>query len=211
MKIGIIGSGSVGQALGAGFATLGHQVKIGSREPGKLEGWMERCGPNASAGSPSEAATFGDMAVVATAWAGTQDAIDLAGPANLAGKVVLDTTNPLVFADGTLRLAVGHTDSAGEQVQRWLPQARVVKAFNTVGNELMFRPQFPGGPPDMFICGDDVEAKAAVPDICREFGWGVIDMGDIEAARLLEPLGLIWISHAFRSQTRDHAWKFLRK
>jgi len=214
MKIGILGSGGVGQDLGLGFAGLGHDVKMGSRDPGKeeIKAWLGRAGKKASAGTFGEAAAFGEMAVLATRWAGTENAVRLAGPENLAGKVVIDTTNPLLFRPNALPdLAVGGTDSAAEQVQRWLPKARVVKAFNTVNHAHMIQPSFPGGPPDMFICGNEEAARKLVAGICRDFGWGVIDMGGLEAARLLEPLALIYIRHAIRTDNWNRAFKLLAK
>jgi 8-hydroxy-5-deazaflavin:NADPH oxidoreductase len=213
MRIGILGSGDVGRALGTGFVALGHDVKVGTREPSsdRITAWLAKAGPRASAGTFAEAAAFAELAVLATAWSGTESALKLAGPERLAGKIVVDATNPLDFSGGRPRLAVGHDDSAGEQVQRWLPGARVVKAFNTVGNAHMFRPQFPGGPPDMFIAGNDPPAKATVTGLLRDFGWSVIDLGDIEAARLLEPLALTWITHAMRTGTWAHAFKLLQK
>jgi predicted dinucleotide-binding enzyme len=118
----------------------------------------------------------------------------------------------LVFPAGAPpRLAVGHTDSAGEQVQRWLPDSHVVKAFNTVGNRHMVKPEFPDGPPDMFICGNDARAKQTVTDLLKAFGWPVIDIGGIEGARYLEPLAMIWILYLLRTKTGDHAFKLLRK
>ena len=214
MKIGILGSGVVGQALGTGFATLGHDVKIGTRRPedDKLKLWVRQTGAKGSVASPGEAARFAEVAVLATAWSGTENAIRLADPKNVAGKVVIDVTNPLQpVPNGPPTLAVGLTDSAGEQVQRWLPAAKVVKAFNTVGNPHMFRPQFPGGPPDMFIAGNDPGAKQTVAELLKTFGWGVIDLGGIEAARYLEPLGLLWVAYAFKTSTWNHAFKLLRK
>jgi len=215
MKIGILGSGDVGKALGAGFAALGHDVMMGTREPAseKVRAWVTKTGPKASAGSFAEAAAFAEVAAVATLWDGTENALRLAGPQNLAGKVVIDTTNPLDFSGGPPpRLSVGQTDSAGERVQRWLPEARVVKAFNIVGNQHMFRPNFPGGPPDMFICGNDAAAKKTVAGICTAFGWPEpIDLGGIEAARYLEPLAMIWILTYFTTRSGNHAFKLLRK
>src|SRR5207302_5011243 len=124
---------------------------------------------------------FGDLVVVATAWSGTENALQLAGADSFAGKVVIDATNPIDASHGMPpRLALGHTDSGGEQVQRWLPRARVVKAFNSVGNPHMFKPEFPGGPPDMFIAGNDAEAKKTVTEILTAFGWNTIDVGGIE-------------------------------
>jgi len=148
---------------------------------------------------------------LATLWSGTENAIKLAGPANLAGKVVIDTTNPLLFRPNAMpALAVGANDSAGEQVQRWLPGARVVKAFNSVNHAHMVHPSFPGGPPDMFLCGDDETAREQVAAICRDLGWGVIDMGGMAAARLLEPLALIYIQTAIRTGSWDYAFKLLK-
>lgn len=214
MKIGIVGSGSVGQALGTGFAALGHDVTIGTRSPDadKLKLWARETGSKATIAGMGEAARFGDLAVLATAWSGTENAIKLADPKNLAGKVVIDVTNPLSVAqDRPPTLALGWNDSGGEQVQRWLPRAQVVKAFNIVGNVHMFRPQFPGGPPDMFICGNAAAAKTTVTDIVKAFGWSVIDIGGIEGARYLEPLAMLWITHGFRTNSWNHAFKLLRK
>ena len=125
---------------------------------------------------------------------------------------MIDTTNPLDFSAGIPpKLSVGHTDSAGEQVQRWLPNSRVVKAFNIVGSAHMFKPEFPGGPPDMFICGDDDQAKVTVTDLLQAFGWSGIDIGGIECARYLEELAMVWIRHFFRVNSVNHAFKLLRK
>jgi 8-hydroxy-5-deazaflavin:NADPH oxidoreductase len=166
MKIGIMGTGVVGQALGTGFVGLGHDVKMGSRNPQNenLLAWVKKTGAHASGGTFEEAAAFGEVVVIATLWTGTENAIKLAGAENFSGKVVIDTTNPLDFSSGMPpKLAVGHTDSGGEQVQRWLSCANVVKAFNIVGSGHMVNPQFPGGPPDMFICGNEEGAKKSSP------------------------------------------------
>jgi len=214
MKIGILGTGEVGQVLGAGFANLGHEVKMGSRDPNqeKVKAWVNKTGAKASSGAFAEAAAYGELVVLCTLWAGTENVIRLADPRNLAGKVVIDTINPLDFSAGVPpKLAIGHTDSAGEQVQRWLPDSRVVKAFNTVGNPHMIKPEFPGGPPDMFICGNDDQAKETVTGLLKAFGWSVIDMGGIEEARYLEPLAMLWIHHYFRTNSGNHAFKLLRK
>ena len=151
----------------------------------------------ALSGTFAEAASFGEMIVIATSWDGTSNAIKMADPKNFAGKVVIDVTNPLDFSKGMPpRLAVGHTDSADEIVQRLLSESKVVKAFNIVGNPHMVHPNFPqGGPPTMFICGNDENAKKTITDsILTPFGWQTIDIGGIEESRLLEPLALLWIS-----------------
>lgn len=215
MKIGILGSGVVGQALSRGFAGLGDDVMMGTRDPNaeKVKSWVEKTGKHASAGTFEQAAKFGELVVLATLWSGTENAIKLAGPKNLAGKVVIDATNPLVFGKegAPPTLALGHTDSGGEQVQRWLPQSKVVKAFNMVGNAHMVNPQFPGGPPDMFFCGNDAGAKAKVAEILKAFGWYFTDIGGIEGARDLEPLCILWVKYAFIHGGLNHAFKMLNK
>jgi predicted dinucleotide-binding enzyme len=214
MKIGILGTGDVGRVLGSGFAALGHEVKMGSRDPAseKVKTWVAKTGKRASAGTFAEAAAHAEVAVLATLWSGTENAIRLAGPNNLAGKVVIDATNPLVFAaNAPPALALGHVDSGGEQVQRWLPKARVVKCFNIAGNAHMINPQFPGGPPDMILCGNDADAKKTVTGICTAFGWPTIDIGGIEGARLLEPMCILWVLYGIRTNSWNHAFKLLRK
>jgi predicted dinucleotide-binding enzyme len=214
MKVGILGSSAVGAALGRGFLAVGHEVRLGARNADnpRIVEWAQAGGERASAGTFADTARFADVAVLATGWSGTENALRLAGAENLAGKVVIDVTNPLVpSAGGPPGLALGHTDSAGEQVQRWLPGARVVKAFNIVGNPHMFRPDFSGGPPDMLICGNDESAKALVTEILTTFGWPVIDIGGIEGARLLEPLAILWIACGLRTGSWDNAFKLLRK
>lgn len=212
-KIGILGTGDVGRALGNGFIALGFQVKMGAREANnaKAAEWAEKAGQNASAGTFADAAAFGDIIVLATLWTATERVLQLAGADNLNGKILIDTTNPLDFSGGAPKLAVGHTDSGGEQVQRWAPGARVVKCWNIVGNPHMFRPDFPGGPPDMFIAGNDEEAKKTVSEIVKAFGWPVADMGNIEASRLLEPFAMLWINYYVRNRTGNHAFKLLKK
>jgi hypothetical protein len=214
MNVGILGTGDVARALGGGFVALGHAVMFGTRDPksDKARALVAQTGPHASAGTFAAAASFGEIVVLATLWKGTENAIRLAGPERLAGKVVVDTTNPLDFDHGVPpRLALGHTDSAGEQVQRWLPHSKVVKAFNTVGNAHMVHPQFPGGPPDMFVCGNDAAAKRTVIDIATAFGHPASDLGGIEMSRYLEPLAMVWIVYGFRHNTWNHAFKLLRQ
>ncbi|MBV8246516.1 MAG: NAD(P)-binding domain-containing protein [Candidatus Eremiobacteraeota bacterium] len=211
MKIGILGSGDVGKALGRGFVAEGHEVTIGSREPAKLNAWKTEVGTRGRAGTFEEAARFGEIVVIATLWSGTKDAIDLANADNLRNKIVIDVTNPLVFSESGPGLALGHTDSGGEQVQRWLPDSRVVKAFNSVGNALMYKPQLPNGPPTMFIAGNDESAKQRVTEILTSFGWETDDTGGIESARLLEPLCILWVRYGMATNTWDHAFKLLHK
>lgn len=214
MKIGILGTGDVGKSLGSAFIALGHEVKMGSRDAHneKAVTWASTSGINASTGTFADAAQFGEVVVLALSWAGAENALNLAGADNFAGKVVIDAINPLEFEPGKgPTLAIGHTDSAGEQVQRWLPSAHVVKAFNTVGHAHMFKPDFPCGPPDMFICGNDAAAKETVTEILKDFGWPAIDIGGIEGSRLLEPLCILWVGYGLRTGTWNHAFKLLRK
>jgi predicted dinucleotide-binding enzyme len=213
LKIGILGTGDVGRALGNGFIALGHEVKMGSRDAHneKAVAWASTSGINASTGTFADAVKFGDVIVLALLWAGTENALKLAGVENFAGKVVIDAINPLVFTPKGPALVLGHTDSAGEHVQRWLPSAHVVKAFNIVGYAHMFKPDFPGGPPDMFICGNDAGAKQTVTEILKDFGWPTIDIGGIEGSRLLEPLCVLWVSYAMNAGNGNHAFKLLRK
>lgn len=213
-RIGILGTGDVGRVLGKGLAGIGHDVRIGSREPdsAKLREWKAAVGKNGSSGSFAEAASHGETVILATLWTGTESAIRLAGgAAAFGGKIVLDATNPLDFSTGRPRLSISGQDSAGEQVQRWLPGARVVKAFNCIGNAHMVKPSFPGGPPDMFIAGEDTQAKVRVGALCAELGFGVVDAGGIEASRYLEALAMLWIEYGIRNKSFNHAFKLLRK
>jgi len=215
MKIGILGSGDVGRRLADGFIELGYTAEIGSRNPyqDKITEWMAKQDKTkALSGTFAEAASFGELVVIATLWTGTANAIKMADPRNFANKIVIDVTNPLDFSKGMPpRLAVGYTDSAGETVQRMSPDSKVVKAFNTVGNPHFTHPEFQGGPPTMFICGNDAQAKKAVTDdILTKFGWETIDVGGIESARLLEPLALLWITHYIKTGSGNHAFKLLQ-
>jgi hypothetical protein len=212
MKIGVLGTGVVGQTLASGFRSLGDEVTLGSREANnpKAVEWAQKNGGHAA--TFADAAKFGELLVLATPWTATQTIIELAGPENFVGKVVLDPTNPLEYKPGALpTLSIGHSDSAGEQVQRWLPGAHVVKCFNIVGAPHMIHPSFAGQKPDMVVAGNDPNAKATAQKICEAFGWSVIDLGAIEMSRYLEPLAMVWIVFGIRNKSFDHAFAFLRK
>ncbi|HLY18020.1 MAG TPA: NAD(P)-binding domain-containing protein [Bryobacteraceae bacterium] len=188
MRVGILGSGTVGQVLGAGFIKHGHQAMIGTRDPKKEEvaAWVRET-PGAKSGTFEEAARFGDLIVLAALGRAVGSIIDLAGPGNLVGKTVIDATNPLADeppVKGVLRYTTGPNESLGEWVQAKLPAARVVKAFNSVGNALMINPKFSQGTPTMFFCGDSEEAKSVVAAVIRQFGWEPYDCGGIVAARV---------------------------
>jgi 8-hydroxy-5-deazaflavin:NADPH oxidoreductase len=214
MRIAILGTGVVGQALGQAFVALGHDVKMGSREARNENalGWAKEMGARASAGTFADAAVFGELIVLATLGVANESALTAAGAANIGGKILIDTTNPLEMREGGApTLAVTGNDSGGERVQRLLPDALVVKAFNTVGSPLMFRPDLPGGPPDMFICGNQADAKKRVTKLLEEFGWGVVDIGGIEGCRYLEAMCMAWVLAGVHSGQWNHAFKLLRK
>ena len=218
MKIGILGSGDVGQSLANGFIALGHEVKIASREAGneKLLAWAASKGELASTGTFSEAADFADIVVLATNGLATVDAINLVGPSRFEGKVVIDATNPLSWnaAAGRLELEGGKGTSGGENNAAALPGAFVVKAFNTVGLQLFFRPDFGGVLPTMFICGDDESAKAKVSEIVTDFGWEPLDVGGIAASHYLEATAVVWIWNSMKNHNALYsysAFKMLKK
>ncbi len=200
MKIGILGSGAVGQALARGYARHGHDVLIGTRKS-EVEGLP--------VGSPDQAVADADIVMLAVAG---RASVDVTGAVAhlLEGKILVDATNPLDFSAGAPRLFVGFEDSLGEQVQKAAPGARVVKAYNTVGNTLFVDPQLPGGPPTMFIAGNDDAAKATVTQLLEDTGWEVADLGGIEASRWLEAMCMAWVVYGARTGTWNHAWKLLK-
>jgi 8-hydroxy-5-deazaflavin:NADPH oxidoreductase len=214
MRVGILGTGDVARALGNGFVELGHEVRMGARSATNEKSleWVKSAGPRASPGTFEDAAAFGEVVLLCTKGTANENAIALAKQENFDGKVVIDTTNPLDFSGGMPpKLAISGNDSGGEQVQRLLPKAGVVKAFNIVGNAYMFRPDFPGGPPDMFICGNDAEAKKKVTGILKDFGWPTIDIGGIEGSRYLEAMCIVWVIAGARGGNWNQAFKMLRK
>jgi predicted dinucleotide-binding enzyme len=190
-KIGIIGSGIVGQTLGNGFIRHGYPVMIGTREPSRLSEWKEKAGPKAAVGSQAEAAAYGDILVLAVKGLAAEEAIRLAGPEHFAGKTVIDATNPIAQSpatNGVLHFFTSLEESLMERLQRRVPEAHFVKAFNSVGNAFMVNPEFPDGKPSMFYCGNDDGARAEVRAILEQFGHIPEDMGQAEAARAIEPL-----------------------
>jgi 8-hydroxy-5-deazaflavin:NADPH oxidoreductase len=211
MKVGIIGSGSVAQALGRGFAKRGDDVKLGSRSPEKLAEWVQEVGGSASAGTMAEAAGHGEMLVLACMGTETESAIETAGASNFEGKVLIDPTNPLIHGDGIPRLAYGPTDSGGEVVQRTLPKTKVVKSFGIVNSGQMVDPDTSGGPPTMFVAGEDAGAKETVAGVLHDFGWeDVVDLGGIEASREMESLCVLWCRFAIPNQAWQATFKLLR-
>jgi predicted dinucleotide-binding enzyme len=196
MRIGIIGAGNVGGTLGRAWVQSGHDVLFGVPDPAsaKVRELVKGTGGKARAGSVAEAAAHGSVLVFATPWAATQDAVRKAG--DLAGKVILDCTNPL--KEDLSGLTIGHTISGGEQIAAWASSKRVVKIFNTTGFENMGRPSYGGTPITMFFAGDDAEAKAVAAQLAREIGFDPVDVGPLANARCLEPMGFLWIYLAIR-------------
>lgn len=213
MKIGILGSGPVAKTLGLGFIRSGHQVKLGTRDINKLNEWLSEAGPNASVGSFSEASSFGEIIVLATLFSGTENAIKISGLENFTNKVVVDTTNPLDFSSGVPpKFTVIPGNSAGEQIQRWLPDSKVVKAFNSVSASIMINPKLQEGNPDLLIAGDDLNAKKEVITLAGELGWqNIIDIGDIKHSFWLEAFAMLWIEFGFKYNHWTHAFKLLYK
>ena len=212
-KAGILGSGIVGQTLANGFLKNGYEVMIGTGDVTKLAEWKASAGQNASVGSFSEAAMFGDLVILAVKGTAAMEGIKKAGAANLAGKTVIDTTNPIADAppeNGVLRYFTGLDESLMEMLQKAYPELHFVKAFNSVGNSFMVDPKFPGGKPTMFICGNDDAAKAEVTAILDQFGWESEDMGKAEAARAIEPLCMLWCIPGMLRNQWTHAFKLLK-
>ncbi len=213
MKIGILGSGDVAKALGAGFLKHGHEVTLGTRSAAKLADWQKQ-NPRARVASFADTAKFAELVVLAVKGTVAADALRAAGAANLAGKPVMDAANPIADAppvNGVLRFFTNHEQSLMERLQAEFPQARFVKAFNSVGSACMVNPQFAGGRPTMFICGNDDAAKKIVRGVLDQFGWETADMGKAEAARAIEPLCMLWCIPGFLRNDWTHAFKLLTR
>lgn len=213
-KVGVIGSGTVGQVLADGFLKHGYTVMRGTREPPKLEGWRQAAGAGASVGDFAGAARFGDLVVLAVKGFAAEAAVKLCGPDLLSGKTVIDATNPIAEAPpvkGVLPFFTSLDDSLMERLQRAAPQARFVKAFSCVGSAHMVNPDFGGAKPTMFICGNDAAAKATVQEILEKFGWEYEDLGSVEAARAIEPLSMLWCIPGLLHNQWSHAFKLLRR
>jgi hypothetical protein len=211
-KVAVLGSGDVGRTLADGLLKHGYEVMRGSRLPSKLDDWKQTAGPHASIGTFEDAARFGEIVVVAVKGTAAEETVRACGRA-LDGKTVIDTTNPIADAapvNGVLSFFTGPNDSLMEKLQAAAPAARFVKAFSCVGNAYMVAPELPGGPPTMFICGNDPAAKAEVATLLKQFGWDVEDAGAVEAARAIEPLCMLWCIPGFREGRWTHAFRLLR-
>jgi Predicted dinucleotide-binding enzymes len=212
MKIGILGTGMVGETLGTKFVQLGHQVKMGSRTANNESAakWVESAGAQASQGTFDDAATFGEMAFICLKGAVFLDVAKTLNPTALAGKVIVDVSNPLEFSNGVMSLSLCNTNSLGEEVQKALPSAKVVKTLNTVNCGVMVDPA-KGGNPTMFLCGNDADAKKKVTDVLKSMGWrDIIDIGDITKSRGTEALMHLWMNLYGIFGNPHFGWKIVR-
>ena len=211
MKIGILGSGDVAKALATGFLKHGHAVMLGTRAPAKLADW-KTSNPKGRVGSFAETARSAQLVVLAVKGLVAAEVLHIAGLPNLAGKPVIDVTNPIADAppvNGVLKFFTSLDESLMERLQREFENVRFVKAFNSVGSGCMVNPQFAGGKPTMFICGNDEAAKQTVRGILDQFGWETADMGQAAAARAIEPLCMLWCIPGFLRNDWTHAFKML--
>ena len=211
MKIGVLGSGTVAKTLAAGFLKHGHQVTVGTRSPDRLADWAAQ-NPTVIIASFADAAAFGDLIVLAVKGGVAANALELGGVQNLAGKTIIDATNPIADAppvNGVLPFFISFAKSLMEDLQHRFAAAHFVKAFNSVGAPSMVNPSFAAGKPTMFICGNDETAKEAVRGILDQFGWETADMGKAEAARAIEPLCMLWCIRGFLNNQWTHAFKLL--
>jgi predicted dinucleotide-binding enzyme len=213
MKIGVLGSGQVGQVLAAGLLKHGHSAMIGTRQPASdaMHKWLAE-NPAGAVGTFEQTAKSGDLLVLSPLGSAVAQVIELAGKTNFAGKVLIDTTNPIADAppaEGVLKFFTGPNESLGEKIQALVPAARVVKAFNSVGAARMVNPHYEQGPPTMFLCGNDQAAKNTAIGLIRELGWEPFDLGGILAARAIEPLCMLWCIPGFLHNQWTHAFKLL--
>ncbi len=215
MKIGIIGSGIVGRVLASAFIKENNEVMLGTRNVEKEEvvKWKNE-NPSGQTGSFKEASEFGNLLVLATGGTVIEEAIQLAGKENFTAKTVIDATNPIATAppaNGVLQFFTSQNDSLMEKIQAVIPEANIVKAFNSVGNAMMYKPDYGGLLPTMFICGNNKAAKETVTGILAAFGWETEDMGKAEAARAIEPLCILWCIPGMLRNQWTHAFKLLKK
>jgi len=215
MKVGIIGSGIVGQVMGNAFLTEGNEVMLGSRDPQKvsIKKWKTE-NKGAKSGTFAEAAAFGELLILAVAGHAALQALEATGLKSLEGKTIIDITNPLSHeppANGVLKLSTAANSSLMEELQLLVPKANFVKAFNSVGNTQMYKPSYKEGKPSMFICGNDSSAKKQVTKILDSFGWETEDMGSVEAARAIEPLCVLWCIPGFLRNQWTHSFKLLKQ
>ncbi|GGJ19147.1 NADPH-dependent F420 reductase [Deinococcus roseus] len=205
MNIGILGSGMVGKAIATALLAKGHDVVIGTRDPGKLSGWVSSQSGNLRIASPADAASHAEILVHATSGHAAIQALESAGRENLQGKVIIDISNPLDFSKGfPPTLFVKDDDSLAEQIQHAFPEARIVKSLNTLTADLMLNPQLLNGTHTIFMSGNDQDAKDQVRDLLESFGWqDILDLGDLSTARGTEMYLALW-ARLYGSLRRSH-------
>jgi predicted dinucleotide-binding enzyme len=214
MKIGILGSGVVAQVLGKGFLKEGYDVKLGTRDKNKLNEWLSKAGNKASIGSFEETANFGEILVLAAKGSAAEKILESAGRENIKGKIIIDTTNPIADqppTNGVLHYFTSLEESLMERLQKAFPESKFVKAFNIIGNAMMYKPQYKDGTPTMLICGNDDNAKKKVTEILTLFGWDTEDLGKAESARVIEPVCILWCINGFLKNEWTHAYALLKK
>jgi predicted dinucleotide-binding enzyme len=212
MRIGVLGSGDVAQVLASGFLKHGHAVTVGTRDSAKLADWA-KSNTGGRVGSFADAARFGEVLVLAVKGSAAAEVLRFAGADALAGKPIIDATNPIADTapvNGVLKFFTGLDESLMERLQREFPQARLVKGFNSVGSGRMVDPAFNTGRPTMFICGNDDGAKRTVSGLISELGWDTSDMGMAESARAIEPLCMLWCIPGFLRNEWTHAFALLK-
>ncbi len=213
-KVGILGSGVVGQTLADGFINQGYKVMIGTRDSSKLKEWKEKAGVESSIGDFEETAKFGEMLVLAVKGTAAKEALQMIRGEDLEGKTIIDATNPIADAqpeNGVLKFFTSLDKSLMEELQSEFSEANFVKAFNSIGHAFMVNPDFNGVKPTMFICGNNDEAKKEVSKILDLFGFEVEDMGKVESARAIEPLCMLWCIPGLLNNHWAHAFKLLKK
>lgn len=205
MNIGIIGTGNIGSTLGRLWAGKGHRVFYGSRSPEKAKTLAKETGQGTEGGSQQDAVAFGDIVLLAVPWDAAKETMQAL---DLAGKTLIDCVNPLAYGS----LDIGHTTSAAEEIAGWAPDAKVVKAFNSIHYKNIAAPDFQDHKASIFYCGDDNQARQQVRQLIEDIGLDPVDSGPLSNARLLEPLAMLWIDLAFQQkQGVDTAWALLKR
>jgi len=211
-KVAVLGSGAVGDTLSTGFLKHGYPVMRATRDPSKLQAWKAAATGEASVGTYAQAAAWADIIVLAVKGLVAEEVLDQAGHDNLANKTIIDTTNPMGSEPpdgGVIRYFTGPNESLMERLQKRVPAAHFVKAFNSVGNALMVNPKI-DPPPTMFICGDNADAKQETTKILTTFGWEICDCGGVAGARPIESLCILWCIPGFLRKEWQHAFRLVK-
>lgn len=213
MKIGILGSGNVGKVLAAGFLKKGHSVMLGTRDIAKMQDWQSNHN-GVALGDFAGTAEFGDVIVLALKGHAALEVLNTIGAAHLKGKLILDATNPIDESkapqNGVLPFFTLQGESLMQRLQTAHPEAKFVKAFNSVGSAFMVDPNFKEGKPTMFICGNNADAKGKTAQLLADFGWEAMDMGLADSAASIENLCILWCLPGFLHNQWTHAFRLLK-